>query len=83
MSEFLRKLRQDLHTQVDGAWARPEGLPAKDALSAAARNTGYAKCLRDLWDKGAVNRDAYKACMRQAKLDEAYRSLWGKGGGAT
>jgi len=74
----LKELRKNLHTVVDGAWAKPEMLDAKDALEKIARESGMADCLRRLWDEGTVSVEAYRACVRDAGIPEAYRKAWGK-----
>jgi len=77
----LEQLRRQLHQVVDGAWARPEMLSAKDALSAAAQS--YGNCLENLWDGGNVNREAYKNCAKKNQIGTKYKKLWGKPTGAT
>jgi len=74
----LKELRKTLHSVVDGAWAKPEMLDAKDALEKVARESGMADCLRRLWEEGTVSVEAYRACIREAGIPEAYRKAWGK-----
>jgi len=77
MASELQKLRETLHTQVDGAWAKPEMLKAKDALSAIARAT-IEKCYEDCMEKGGDVKSCYRECARNAGLGDKYREQWGK-----
>ena len=79
----LEKLRKQLHTVVDGAWAREDMLDAKDALEKAARDSGYASCLEicmvDPSKKGATSpKECFKICQEEAGLGDLYRKIWGK-----
>ena len=74
----LEDLRKTLRSTVRGAWAKPEMMDAQDALSKAARDSGFAACLRELMASGSAGRDAYRECAKKAGLAEAYRELWGK-----
>ena len=74
----LEDLRKTLRSTVRGVWAKPEMMDAQDALSKAARDSGFAACLRELMASGSAGRDAYRECAKKAGLAEAYRELWGK-----
>lgn len=74
----LQSLRKRLHEAVDGAWAKPEMLDAKDALEKIARETGMADCLRELWEKGEVNVENYRSCVRDKGVPTKYKKAWGK-----
>lgn len=78
MAGGLADLRKTLHAQVDGAWAKPEMLDAKDALSKIAKDSGYKKCVKDLWKEGTVSKDALAECAEKAGISEAYAKEWGK-----
>jgi len=78
MAGPLEELRKALHTAVDGAWAKPEMLAVKDALGKIARDTGYKKCVKDLWEAGTVTKEAMARCAEDAGLADAYAKEWGK-----
>ena len=72
----LAELRKQLHVLVDGAWAKPEMLDAKDELSAAAKE--YGECLKKLWDEGRVSIEEYRKCAQTHNIGETYKEKWGK-----
>ena len=78
----LEQLRKNLHTVVDGAWAQPDMLDAKDALSAVARaaiEECYEGCLTGTNMQGKTNAmECLRECARQAKLGDKFREKWGK-----
>ena len=77
VSTQLQNLRKSLHVGVDGAWAKPEMLEAKDALSSVARQTIEA-CYEKCMEEGGNVKACYKECAKQAGLGDQYRSIWGK-----
>jgi hypothetical protein len=48
----------------------------KATVPRASKGGTYAKCLKDLMEKGAAGKDAYKKCAEQAKLSESLASIW-------
>ena len=78
--QILQSLREQLHVGVDGAWARPEMLAAKDALSAIARSA-IEECYEACANQTTNIRECYRRCAERAGLGPAYRKEWGKEGG--
>ena len=77
VDSVLKELRKTLHTQVDGAWAKPEMLDAKDALSRKARELieeCYEGCIRG----GGDVIGCYRKCAKEKNLGDEYRKIWGK-----
>ena len=76
MSEFLKNLRKKLSSTVDGAWVGQ--IESKDALEKAARDSGFATCLKEAMESGGDVKKAYADCAEATGIAEAYRKLWGK-----
>ena len=74
----LEELRRTLHAQVDGAWAKPEMLDAKDALSKIARDA-IEKCYEKCMEQGGDVKNCYKKRAEEAGLGDKFREEWGKG----
>jgi len=54
----------------------------RDEIHRKAEETGYADCVRELWEPGGTvpNRDSIHQCMKDKGLRKAYKKLWGRGG---
>jgi len=69
--------RSELKTAV-------RNLPIWDAVSKeyraklprASKGGDFAKCLKDLMDKGTASRDAYRQCAETYKLADTLSSVW-------
>jgi len=72
----LAELRKRLHTAVDGEWAKPEMLAAKDQLASVARGA-YEQCLETCARSNEPITECYKKCAKQANIGEKYREVWG------
>jgi len=81
----LAELRKRLHTAVDGEWAKPEMLAAKDQLASVARGA-YEQCLEACARSNQPITECYKECAKKVNLGDKYRQVWGSptgAGGAT
>ena len=46
------------------------------AIPRASKGGDYAKCLKDLMERGAAGKEAYKQCAKNAGLSEKLAAVW-------
>jgi len=66
LSSAIRSL--SIWTEVSKAY--------RTAVPRASKGGEFAKCLKDLMEKGTAGREAYRKCAEKARLSEALSSVW-------
>ncbi len=69
--------RSELSTAIKGLPIWGEVSKAyRSAVPKASKGGDFAKCLKDLMDKGTAGRDAYRACAEKTGLSAKLSAEW-------